>query len=260
MLLVSRIIEPIAVEKNPDLPDVIFLHGTGSAGEMWEKQAEFLSERGYRCFVVDLRGHGSSHEPGEHTDINVHINDVLETLQHVGVKYPAAFVGHSLGAIISVSLAERRPELFFTILAAGLPGRVLKPISYAFKLFMNHSYDAIKRSKMHVKWSWRPRTLIETRRHALEQILLNFEDIDFIERMPNLPCTLHLAAGRFDPVAPCHYIVKLHKLLPNTTLKIFEFCGHNFMDTFPDVFNQWILSGLEHDLRKSSRHAEANKS
>ena len=250
MLLVSRITDATGpAEKSVSgagLPDVVFLHGTGSAGEMWDKQAAFLSGHGYRCFVLDLRGHGSSHEPEEDTDINVHISDVLETLDHVGVKYPAAFVGHSLGAIISVTLAEQRPELFYTILAAGLPGRVLKPMSFAFKLFMNHSYDAIKKSRIHKNWSWRPRTLIETRRHALEQILINFEDIDFITRMPQLPCTMHLAAGRFDPVAPCHYIVKLHKALPNTTLKIFEFGGHNFMDSFPDSFNEWILTSLRY--------------
>ncbi|MDP3509599.1 MAG: alpha/beta hydrolase [Candidatus Melainabacteria bacterium] len=242
MLLSLQKFEP--VQSIDHLPDLLFIHGTGSAADMWQGQVRFFTNHGYRCFVVDLRGHGFSAEPQEHTDLDVHISDLLETLESSDIKFPAAFVGHSLGAIISVTLAEQRPELFSVILAAGLPGRVLKPVSYIFKLFMLYLYDYIKRSNMHKGWAWRPRTLIDTNRHALEQILLNFETVDFIDRTPQLACTLHLAAGRFDPVAPCHYAVKIHKQVPNSTLKVFSLGGHNFMDTFPDSFNQWILDGL----------------
>lgn len=231
-----------AVERK--VPDLLFIHGTGSAGEMWKGQVEYFTALGYRCYVVDLRGHGLSEEPEEFTDLDVHLNDVLETLENSDIQFPAAFVGHSLGAIISVSLAARRPELFAAILAAALPGRVLRPVSYAFKLFMNHSYEAIRKRKLHENWRWRERTLLNTRRHALEQIMANFEDVDFVANMPQLPCTLHLAAGLFDPVAPCHYTRRIHKSLSNSTLKIFSMGGHNFMDTFPDAFNQWILKGL----------------
>jgi len=236
--------EPSAASSNSELPDLIFLHGTGSAGEMWKGQIEFFTARGYRCYVIDLRGHGATDEPGEFTNLDVHLADVVETLESADIKFPAAFIGHSLGAIISVTLAQSRPELFKTILAAGLPGRVLKPVSYVFKLFMDHSYDHIKKSNMHKNWGWRPRTLIDTNKHSLEQIMLNFGDVNFVDHVPQLPCTLHLAAGRFDPVAPCHYAVQIHKKMPNSTLKIFELAGHNFMDTYADSFNQWILSGL----------------
>ncbi|MBA4076364.1 MAG: hypothetical protein C0508_15075, partial [Cyanobacteria bacterium PR.023] len=154
MLLSLQKFEPVQSVDN--LPDLIFIHGTGSAGEMWQAQVRFFTNRGYRCFVVDLRGHGLSSEPQEHTDLDVHISDVLETLENSDIKFPAAFVGHSLGAIISVTLAEQRPELFAAVLAAGLPGRVLKPVSFIFKLFMLYLYDYIKRSNMHKGWAWRP--------------------------------------------------------------------------------------------------------
>jgi len=175
----------------------------------------------------------------------VHIKDVMQTLEASDIKFPAAFIGHSLGAIISVTLAQQRPDLFAAILAAGLPGRVLKPISYVFKLFMQHLYDRIKSRNLHKNWGWRPRTLIDTNRHALEQILLNFESVDFVEQLPQVACTLHMAAGRFDPVAPCHFAEQIHKRVPNSTLKVFTLAGHNFMDTYPASFNQWILDGLK---------------
>ncbi len=212
---------------------------------MWKHQVAFFTALGYRCYVIDLRGHGMTADPGEHTDLAVHLSDVVETLEASDIKFPAAFVGHSLGAMISVTLAQSRPEMFKTILAAGLPGRVLKPVTYVFKLFMEHSYDHVKKSNMHKNWNWRNRTLMETNKHSLEQIVLNFGDLDFVSQVPQLNCTLHIAAGRFDPVAPCHYAVQIHKKIPNSTLKVFELGGHNFMDNFRDSFNQWILSGLK---------------
>lgn len=238
------------------MPDLIFIHGTGSSNEMWLPQVEEASARGYRSFVLDLRGHGESHEPGETTDLSVHMSDVLETIEACGTGFPAAFVGHSLGAIISVSIAEKRPELTRVVFAAGLPGKILKPMSVAFKLFLNSGYDHIKNRRMHERWAFRPRTLINTERHALEQILENFETLDFLSAPPVVRCPLHIAAGRFDPVAPCHYAVRLHKLLPDSTLKIFEFGGHNFMDTHPKTFNSWLFDGLKSlDSEKVSRGA-----
>jgi len=232
--------------------DILFIHGTGSKSDMWAAQVSQMLELGHRCYTVDLRGHGSSPEPGEKTDLAVHIEDVLETIQDSDITFPCVFVGHSLGAIISVSMAASSPELFAMVFAAGLPARVLKPVSLAFRVFMRTGYNGIKKSGLHKNWSFRPRTLIETERHALEQIMHNFEGVDFLAKPPQVACPLHLAAGRFDPVAPCHYAVRLHQLLPKSTLKIFELAGHNFMDTHGREFNTWLMDGLGGKLAAGS--------
>lgn len=224
--------------------DVLFIHGTGSSARMWESQVSFLNDLGHNCFAIDLRGHGESEEPCEPTDLAVHTDDILETLDSADIRFPCAFVGHSLGAIISVSMAQTRPELFKVVFAAALPARVLKPVSLVFRVFMGTTFDTIKTSGVHRNWSFRPRTLIETERHALEEIMRNFEAVDFLTEPPVLQCPLHLAAGRFDPVAPCVYAVDLHKRLPSSTLEIFEMAGHNFMDMYPEKFNSWLEKGL----------------
>lgn len=229
---------------NPHKSDVVLIHGTGSSGQMWQTQVDYLNHLGHNCYNIDLRGHGSSGEPGDPADLIVHAADVAETLGEIGLNGPAVFVGHSLGAIISVSLAESQSDMVKAVFAAGLPGRVLKPMSLAFRMFMGTGYDAIKKSGMHEKWAFRPRTLINTERHALEQILQNFESVDLLTSPPKLSCPLHLAAGRFDPIAPCHYAIRLHKAMPDSTLTIFEMAGHNFMDMYPEKFNQWLNAGL----------------
>lgn len=226
-------------------PDVVLIHGTGSSAKMWQPQIEFLSNLGHSCHSLNLRGHGDTSDPLEITDLAVHTADVLETIANSEIKFPAVFLGHSLGAIISVTLAENNPELVAAVFAAGLPGRVLKPVSFFFRIFMGTTFDVIKKSNIHQNWGFRPRTLINTERHALEQIMYNFKDLDYVTNLPRIQCPIHLAAGRFDPVAPCIYSVQMHKKLPDSTLTIFEIAGHNFMDTQPRKFNQWLESGLD---------------
>ena len=160
--------------------DLIFIHGTGSSAEMWTPQVELLTALGHRCFVIDLRGHGTTPEPEEHTDLAVHNSDVLETITNSAIRLPAVFVGHSLGSIIAVTLAEQRPELISLVFAAGFPGRVLKPVTLVFKLFIDHGFEPLKAKNWHHGWAFRPRTLIETKKHSLNQIVANYGSLDFV--------------------------------------------------------------------------------
>jgi pimeloyl-ACP methyl ester carboxylesterase len=236
---------PAAASAGAPKSDLIFIHGTGSSAQMWAPQVDLLTSLGYRCFVIDLRGHGQSAEPGEHTDLAVHVGDVLETIEDSAVRLPAVFVGHSLGSIISVTLAEQRPELISLIFAAGFPGRILKPVTMAFEIFMKSGFERIKATNVHKGWAFRPRTLIETDKHSLDQIVANFGNLDFVTNLPKLHCRVHIASGRFDPVAPCIYAEKVHRALPSSTFKVFEMAGHNFMDTHPKTFNRWLVDGLK---------------
>lgn len=225
--------------------DVVFIHGTGSSSEMWTYQVEALESAGYRCFLIDLRGHGETHEPEEKTDLKVHVGDVLETLEESGIVFPAAFVGHSLGSLISLNIGQTRPNFTDRLLLAALPGKVYAPIATVFRHFLNGPFRSIKGTKLHEKMAWRERTLFNTPVHSLSQIVEHFQDIDLFSDPFTLDCPVHLSAGRFDPVAPIDQIVKMHKTLPNSTLKVFDLAGHNFMDYNTHAFNQWILEGLE---------------
>lgn len=231
--------------QNRKLPDVVLIHGTGSNGDMWQKQVEYLVDRGHRCIVPDLRGHGRTEEPGQRTDLEVHLEDITETLRLIDIAYPAVFVGHSLGAIISLTLAERQPDYFQRIFAAAVPGRVLKPMEHAFRWFLNGPYHSLRDSDFHARLPWRERTLLSTSHHTLEQIVDNFADLSLVDRPLNVSCPVHFAVGRFDPVAPYFYVKKLHESLPQSTLKVYEWSGHNFMDLKHKSFYSWLDQHLD---------------
>lgn len=231
-----------------DKPDVVLIHGTGAEGGLWSEQIDLLTRAGHRCLVPELRGHGQTPEPGEVTDIEVHINDLLETLDACEVKYPAVFVGHSLGAIISVVLAQKRPELFVKILAVSLPGKVLGLVSKAFSLIVSYPFEHLRGTMLHRSLSRRHQILFSTDRHSLQQIVHNFKRVNFVEQRLNLDCPVHFCVGRLDFVAPYFYVQRMHQALPGSTLRIFEWAGHCCMDDQAVQFNQWMLEKISESV------------
>ena len=229
---------------NP-VKNAVLIHGTGARAEMWSPQIELLVNAGWYCLVPDLRGHGESAEPGEQNDLKSHMTDILQTLADCNLTYPAVFVGHSLGSIISLELAAAKPEMVSKILAVSLPGKVPALTVSAFRLFMGFPYRAIKGTFVHRSLGWRERVLLDTNYHSLNQVVQNFADLDYVSALPPVMCPVHFAVGRLDPVAPAIHVETMHKKLPASTLEIIEWAGHNCMDSQPAAFNRWFMSKMD---------------
>ena len=75
---------------------IVFIPGTGFAGNVWiESQAQELA-RSHQVIVHDPRGCGrSTHAKGVYT-IDVMGNDVVALLEHLGLPH-AHVIGHSMG-------------------------------------------------------------------------------------------------------------------------------------------------------------------
>jgi pimeloyl-ACP methyl ester carboxylesterase len=224
--------------------DVVMIHGTGARAEMWSPQIKLLEDRGYRCIVPDLRGHGDSHDPRDRADIHAHLEDIVDTLQHYEVGSPAIFAGHSLGSIISLELAAKKPELFSKILAASMPGKVPALTVLGFKAFLGGPYQALRNSGVHKKFAWRERVLMDTSPHSLTEIVNNFAELNYVDNLPAVQCPVHFVVGRLDPVAPAKHVEEMHKLLPGSSLHVIEWAGHNCMDSQPQTFNRWFLEKI----------------
>ena len=237
-------------------PDVVLIHGTGSYARMWETQMDELVDRGHRCLAPDLRGHGKTGELYQATNLEAHIEDVLETLEEYEVAFPCVFVGHSLGAIISLRLANNHAQLTKSVFLAALPGRVYKPVSKAFKHFLNGPFQTISRMPIKGALPWRHKVLLETDVHSLNEIVENFEDLDLVSEQFQINCPVHLSCGKFDPVAPYVYVQQIHQAIPHSTLKVFELGGHNFMDYNKKSFNNWIRDYIDLETEHISNRAD----
>ncbi len=96
----------------PDAPVLLFAHGFSLDGTTWFEQWMDLSVD-YRCVVMDHRSHGKSGRAA-HDDMSLRAmgRDIGAVLEAVAPDRKAVLVGHSMGAMAILALAELRPELF----------------------------------------------------------------------------------------------------------------------------------------------------
>lgn len=91
-----------------DAPSILFLHGGGMSGWMWDKIVGLMSD--YHCLVPDMPDHGQSRGEGpfSHKDSARHIAEAIRTRVHGG---KAHVVGVSLGAQVLLQLLSDYPEV-----------------------------------------------------------------------------------------------------------------------------------------------------
>lgn len=90
-------------------PPVLLLHGGGVAGWMWDDLRDRLGPT-HRVVVPDLPGHGrSADEP--YVSHSRTVDALAGALASLAPGRPAAVVGFSLGAQLTIQLASTHPEL-----------------------------------------------------------------------------------------------------------------------------------------------------
>ena len=116
---------------------IVFVHGYALNHDCWHHQRAWARKAGIRAVLYDQRSHGRS----ERSEIdNATIEQLGRDLARVideACPGPVVLVGHSMGGMTLLALAEERPELFgekvvgvalVSTTAGGLnPGRVLAP-------------------------------------------------------------------------------------------------------------------------------------
>lgn len=91
-----------------DAPTIVFLHGGGGAGWMWQPQVDALGD--FHCVVPDLPEHGGSRGVAPFTIARSAelVSELIRSRAHGG---RAHIVGLSEGAQIAVALLTREPGL-----------------------------------------------------------------------------------------------------------------------------------------------------
>ncbi|MDH3678581.1 MAG: alpha/beta hydrolase [Acidimicrobiia bacterium] len=111
-ILTSADGEPVALHDfGGSGPSLLLAHGNGLNAGMWAGVVPHLVDR-YRCFGIDLRGHGACRpiDPHYSVDRNRFGEDVLACVDRVGA--PVLYAGHSLGGASAIFAALHRPEAF----------------------------------------------------------------------------------------------------------------------------------------------------
>lgn len=121
----------------PRRPLALLVHGWSSSSYAFSPLLPLLSER-FRCLAVDLPGYGESPPLRQRATITLYA-DLLAMLIRRASAAPAVLVGHSMGGMISLTLALRHPQLVerLVLLCPTISGQLsrwinllISPITY----------------------------------------------------------------------------------------------------------------------------------
>ncbi len=106
----------------------LYVHGLGGASTNWTDLAGLLA---VRCegWALDLPGFGRSQPPPSASSVRGHVRAVVEVLEHVVSRpgtaqgRPVHLLGNSLGGLVSLVVAARRPDLVasLTLVSPAMP-------------------------------------------------------------------------------------------------------------------------------------------
>ena len=101
-------------------PPLILVHGLGGAAANWTELVPLLARR-HRLLVPDLPGHGGSTALPAVAGLEPFADRVALVAEREGML-PAAVVGHSLGGMVVLRMALRRPEDVSALVLAAAAG------------------------------------------------------------------------------------------------------------------------------------------
>ncbi len=118
--VVSRDGTRLACHREGEGPPVVLVHGgTRDHAATWARVLPELA-RSFTVLALDRRGHGASGDAPGYA-LQREFEDVAAVVDAVGA--PAAVVGHSLGALVSLEAALLTPNVGKLVLYEGIPAR-----------------------------------------------------------------------------------------------------------------------------------------
>ncbi len=234
---------------------LLFLHGDGIAGWMWDKQVESFSD--YHCIVVDLPGHGKSSEAKSFT-----IKDTAEMIigiirDHAHGK-KAHLVGISMGAQIIVQILSTAPEVVDHALISGTLVRTAAPTEIFLKL-LNHLieiYIPVKNNPLYIKSYMRsyniPKNLYNKfkestcaiKQDSLDKIIRENMLFKMPKDLENAYVPVLVMTGEKDYRIVNESAEKLMNVLPNSKRAYALRVGHMWNMENPELFNNVLRAWI----------------
>ncbi|QIS21536.1 alpha/beta fold hydrolase [Nocardia terpenica] len=249
---------------------LVFLAGWSLNTEMWERQVLFFAERGYRCVLLDRRGHGRSDRPATGYDADTRADDVAALLEHLDLT-DVTLIGHSTGGAEGVHYLARhgRDRVRRVVLVAAALPRLTwaedHPAGVPVEA-VNASMAALRADR--AKWMFdraqgyfathlgndvssalidqEIRRCLSATHWAAVQVQQAVVDSDIRAELPGITVPVLLLHGHADqsiPIEPTSRVAV--RLFPDAELKEYPTAGHGLYVTHAAQLNADILEFLK---------------
>jgi alpha-beta hydrolase superfamily lysophospholipase len=131
-------------EVSPKSPLIVFTHGIGEYGLLYEGIAKRFNAAGYSFLVYDVRGHGKRLPLGVLKDYKELITDLDDILSREKRDRRVYLMGHSLGALISHLYAVSNPNID-GVISIGYHYNIISMVKWLGFVF--------PKRKLHLNWA-----------------------------------------------------------------------------------------------------------
>lgn len=232
---------------------VLFLHGVGLRAEAWLGQFNELSGHAH-LVAPDMPGHGENNLKLSNASMSDYIEAAADVLR--GIGSPATVVGHSMGSMLALALAERYPDHVRSVLAlnaifardddaasavqtraASLDGKTtIDPQTTLYRWFKNE--ESPERTACQL---WLTRTDPDGYKSAY--LAFAHSDIPRQSMLARLSCPAVFMTGGEEPNSTPEMSRKMAEIAPMGRAIVIDDAAHMLPMTHPSEVNN-VIRGL----------------
>jgi pimeloyl-ACP methyl ester carboxylesterase len=244
-----RVLGP-EVKGTETAPSLLFIHGAGGNGEIWERQAAFFEGK-HSVYRLDLPGHGGSGPRGEER-ISAYSQWVRLSSQKLFAQRPFVLAGHSMGGAIVLELALDPPAGLQGIVLVGSGAKLA--VTRAIFQMLSENPEAFFETIGQFAFSSatpmavRERFVRMTRTCPPPVIFNDFKACDRFDirsRLPEIKLPTLVLCGEEDQLTPVKYSRYLHENITASRLVLIPHAGHMVMAEQPETLNRAVESFLD---------------
>jgi pimeloyl-ACP methyl ester carboxylesterase len=230
---------------DPQKPSLVFVHGAGLDHSLFGLQSRYFGYHGRNVLALDLPGHGRSEGPPLAT-IRAMADWLFAVLDVQGIV-AASIVGHSMGALVALEAANRRPQRVQRIACIGIayPMKVSEAFLEAARKNEQTAFDmaTIWGHAPQVPFGANPSPGMWMYGDALARLSrlapgVLYNDLkacnDYVSDFAGVNCPVLFILGRRDVMTPPRAATALTQKLRNAQVEVVELSGHSLMAEAPD--------------------------
>ena len=244
---------------DPKLPAVVFVHGAQCDHSVWILQSRYLAHHGYGVLALDLPGHGRSEGPAL-ASVGELADWVGAVLDAAGAS-KAAIVGHSMGSLIAIECAARRPDRVakIALLATAYPMKVSAELLAATKSNEPAAQDMVN-IWSHLAYAQYPNNpgpgfwVIGENLRLMQRQTPGVMHVDFTacnayaggaQAAGKVNCPALFLLARRDSMTPLRAAQEFARSVKGAQVVLIDGSGHNLMGEKPDEVLDALLAFLK---------------
>ncbi len=246
---------------NKEGPLLLFLHGGGAGGWMWDKQVDYFTN--YHCLIPTLQGHGE--RSAESTfSIKGNAQEMIELLEGKKKGREINIIGFSIGAQITLEILSLAPTLIHSAVinsALIMPIKVAKPliapsIKLTSPLIKNRTFSKIQAKQLYID----DRTFEKYYEDSLKMSVSTLIEVLQENMAYELPksfskttARILVTVGEKEKAVMRKSAIKIAKSHSTSSCIVIPKVGHGFSLAQPEQFNELVEKWLN-ESTLTSRH------